>query len=352
MASVCLLMTEQLPPALMANTKVDYYISGASRPGVTFRNLQGCVEDVLQVREYLQQSFRVRDSHIYQLTATAPHDDSGIPVEDPSQWPTYENIINVLQQVSQDAKPEDLVYLHYSGHGIRASTIFGDLKGDDSLDEALVPTSIACDGGRYIRDVEVAYLLEEMVKKELIVTVVLDCRHSGSADRSKNHDVDNSWIRGISAIDRNKLDSDISAFPHGELDIAARRPLATGGKARVADHWLLESRGYAFLAACRAQESALEHDYGGKVQGVLTHSLLSTLKNNSQRLTYHRLWELVASKVREQSNQQNVVLGGEGDRLFYSSDRLELVHASTVIKVDYAEDRTTARLNVGTIHGI
>lgn len=41
-------------------------------------------------------------------------------------------------------------------------------------------TNIACDDGRYIQDVEVAYLLQEMVKKEL---VVLDCYHSSGANR-------------------------------------------------------------------------------------------------------------------------------------------------------------------------
>ncbi|RYP54256.1 hypothetical protein DL768_000830 [Monosporascus sp. mg162] len=239
---------------------VDYYISGESRPGVRIHNLKGCVEDVNQVHEYLRESLGVQDSHIYRLTATIPDDNKKEPKEGPFQWPTYENIVNILQKVTREAKSEDLVYLHYSGHGIRASTIFLDLKDDDSLDEALVPTNIACEGGRYIRDVEIASLLQGMVKKGLAVTVVLDCCHSGSADRGQHDGEGDTRVRGIGTIDKNNLDGDISAFPQNELANATKNS-AQGRwrKASVTDHWLLGSSGYTFLAACRAQESALEH---------------------------------------------------------------------------------------------
>ncbi|KAI1303460.1 hypothetical protein F5Y03DRAFT_359546 [Xylaria venustula] len=296
-------------------------------------------------------SLGVQDSHIVRLTATAPNNTSSEPTETPAQWPTYENIVNALQKLSQTAQPGDTVYLHYSGHGARVATIFEGLKGSDGLDEALVPTNIQCARGRYIRDVEIAYLLQEMVKKELVVTVVLDCCHSGSANR--NGLCSDAGIRGIATVDRNKLDTDVSAFSYDDLSIAMKDTAPNiGRKARVVHHWLLEPRGYAFLAACRAHEVARELEYGGRVQGVLTHSLLSTLKNNSQGLTHHMLWELVAPKVREQSCQQNVVLGGEGDRLFFSGDRLKLFHTSTVIKVHSIEGRTTARLNAGRAHGV
>ncbi|KAI1745789.1 caspase domain-containing protein [Xylaria scruposa] len=331
---------------------VDHYIKGPSREGLTFHNLEGCVEDVNQVYEYLSMSLGVHDSHITRLTATIPDENGSEPTEVPSQWPTYENIVNTLQKVSEKAKPKDLVYLHYSGHGARVTTIFEDLKGDGSLDEALVPTNIHRGEGRYIRDVEIAYLLQEMVKKELVVTVVLDCCHSGGADR--NALLGDAKIRGIARIDTNKLDSDVSVFSHNDLKNAMKSPvLGAERKATVANHWLLESRGYAFLAACRPHEKALEIRYGHKIQGVLTRSLIDTLKENSNDIPYYRLWELVALKVLKQSKQQNVVFGGEGDRLFYSEDRLKLFYAATVVDVvSNGEGKATAQLNAGEAHGI
>ncbi|KAI0419437.1 caspase domain-containing protein [Xylaria grammica] len=333
---------------------VDYYISGKARPGVQIHSLQGCVEDIRQVGGFLRERFQVDESRIIQLTATRPGDDSGVPTEDPSKWPTYENIVHQLQKVTQQAETNDLVYIHYSGHGARALTIFDDLKGEGALDEALVPTDIACDGGRYIRDVEIAYLLEEMVKKGLIVTVVFDCCHSGGADRGDPaHHSGNSQVRGISTIDSNKLASDVSAFSHSELKTAVKdAKSAIGRKAGVADHWLLEGKGYTFLAACRAHEKALEDVCGGKRLGVFTHALLSVLEKHP-RLTYHRVWELVAPKVRENNSRQTVVLGGEGNRIFYGSDDSEPFHtSSTITKVSLEGGVTTVKLNCGKAHGI
>ncbi|KAK0706618.1 caspase domain-containing protein [Lasiosphaeria miniovina] len=283
----------------MANMKVnkwavligiDYYISGTSREGV---------------HEYLRDWLGVQDSHIYRLTATTPgDDDSKAPRGDRSQRPTYENIIKVLQQVSQEARPKDLVYLHYSGHGIRVKTIFGDLKGEDGIDEALVPTDIACVGGRYVRDVEIAYLLREMVKKELVITVVLDCCHSGSADRGQDHGVD-SRIRGISMVDTNKLNSDISALPYHTMYWKPRQGLFQLAGEKPA--WRIT----------------------GCLHRVDTHFLL------------HAGHKRLRSSAR-----------GEGDRLFYSGDRLELLYTSTVVEVGNTKGNTTVRLNAGEAHGI
>jgi len=52
------------------------------------------------------------------------------------------------------------------GCGGQVKTVYEDLKRPNCLDEAIVPCNIH-DGERYLRDVEVAELLEEMVQKEL-----------------------------------------------------------------------------------------------------------------------------------------------------------------------------------------
>jgi hypothetical protein len=326
---------------------VDYYIGGTARPNIHFHNLKGCVEDVNQVEGYLRGSLGVQDPYIYRLTATAPDSDRKEPIEPRSQWPTYENIIDALQGVTQKAKPSDLVYIHYSGHGARVSTIFSGWK-NNNIDEALVPTDIAC-GGRYIRDVEIAYLLQKMTDKKLVVTVVLDCCHSGGANRGHSH----RTVRSIEKMDTNILESDRSMFSKEQLQIGWNRPAYGAERAvKVENHWLLETRGYAFLAACRSTEYACEIQFDDSVQGLLTHYLIDTLKAGSQALTYRTLWDLVAPKVRKHSKDQNVVLGGEGDRLFFSGDQLELVYAATLTEVRETEGKTVVRLSAGEAHGI
>jgi Caspase domain len=81
-----------------------------------------------------------------------------------------------------DASCERSSQIHYSGHGGRAPTMFRSLKGANGLDEALVPTDIGNSEARYLRDLELARLLNGMVDKGLIVTVVLDSCHCGGIE--------------------------------------------------------------------------------------------------------------------------------------------------------------------------
>ncbi|KAF8538860.1 hypothetical protein BDD12DRAFT_840666 [Trichophaea hybrida] len=113
--------------------------------------------------------------------------------------------------VTTEARPGDVVYIHYSGHGAQARTVYPELKGPNSVDEALVPCDIHC-GGRYLRDFELAELLDIMVQKGLVVTIVLDSCHSGSASRGPRGEVP----RGIGKVDYTVLPSDKSDIP-GEL---------------------------------------------------------------------------------------------------------------------------------------
>ncbi|KAF3315814.1 hypothetical protein TWF173_003010 [Orbilia oligospora] len=309
---------------------INYYMPGSAR-NVVFPDLKGCVEDVNQLERLLDDFFSGQDVSIHRLTASTP--DSGKePTEIQSSWPTYDNIVNAFKKVTRDAKPNDLVYIHYSGHGAQVKTIFGNLKSN-GLDEALVPTDICC-GGRYLRDVEVAALLDEMLEKGLIVTLILDCCHSGSANR--NYSTSDGLVRGITTPDQITLEHDLSTISSEESLAMVRGKYSVDTKrgARVENHWLLETRGYAFLAACNKDEAAMEAIFDGKSQGLLTYNLIKTLRSNqSTDLTYHELFVHVGRGVKERNNSQNVVLGGEGDRIFLSSGQRELIYMVRITNV-------------------
>ena len=96
----------------------------------------------------------------------------------------------------------DLVCVHYSGSGARATTIFGELKKDGTAENhSLVPSDIT-HGGKYLRDLELGALLPDIVAKEAALTVVLDCCHSGGAVRWEDDNENVEGIRGIEDIIR------------------------------------------------------------------------------------------------------------------------------------------------------
>jgi hypothetical protein len=137
------------------------------------------------------------------------------------------------------------------GRGGQVKTVYEDLKRPNCLDEAIVPCNIH-DGGRYLRDVEVAELLEEMVQKELIVNVVLDSCHSGSTVRGPGSRGPVS--RGIGKVGHYELPK--SDIPWNLL--ASVRSHYRDPSRPAQQSWLLESKAYELLAACHLNEEVSE----------------------------------------------------------------------------------------------
>jgi hypothetical protein len=336
---------------------VDFYFEHALPDGSYFPSLGGCVRDIRHVEAYLTDPARMNlpRENLLMLTATDTRGD--LPAEPPEQWPTYDNMVAKLKALSEMAKAGDQVYIQYSGHGGRATTLYPDLKGDTGVDEALVPLDIGDPQARYLRDVEMHYLFTEMVRKGLRLTVVFDCCNSGGATRGAG----GARTRGISAIDTTPRPGESLVASYDRLTAAWQA--STGGRMRAtkpASGWLLEPRGYTFIAACRASESAFEYPFNGtENNGALTYWMLDTLRQNGPGLTYTTLHERVLAKVHGQFEQQTPMLQGEGNRPFFGSDSSRAFgegeevappYAVPVLQVDTPSRRV--RVNAGEVHGI
>ncbi|KAL8303410.1 hypothetical protein RB594_008410 [Gaeumannomyces avenae] len=94
-----------------------------------------------------------------------------LPLKGQYEDPTYENIVRVLADVPNYAE-NDLVYIHYSGHGGQASTVFAKLKkNSDDIDHSLLPPDIAL-VGKCLRDVELGALLQDIIIEVGVVLTV------------------------------------------------------------------------------------------------------------------------------------------------------------------------------------
>jgi hypothetical protein len=89
--------------------------------------LSGCHNDVGNIKQYLitQQGFKEKDMLI--LMDDGKHHP-----------PTKKNIEDSFKRITQYSKANDVVFIHYSGHGGRVK----DLNGDeaDGFDETLIPS--------------------------------------------------------------------------------------------------------------------------------------------------------------------------------------------------------------------
>jgi len=325
---------------------VDHYMPNRLPGGSYYPHLGGCVRDISHVEEFLKNKLGLPADRITRLTASLTEGDK--PAEPPAQWPTYKNIIAGFKNLTKQAKAGDQVYIHYSGHGGRATTAYAKLKGKTAQDEALVPTDIGNSEAQYVRDVEIAHLLKAMVDKKLVVTVVFDCCHSGGATRGRG----GARTRGIGTVDTRTLPA--KSLVASEEELAQTWQSLSGGKTRSlkpASGWLMEPQGYVLMAACRAQELAMEYPFDGEESnGALTYWLLDSLKQIGPGLTYKLLHDRIVAKIHSQFETQTPQLQGEGNRLVFGSEQVQPQRGVTVMQYD--SRKKSIMLNAGQAHGV
>ena len=328
---------------------IDGYMPNELPGGCYYPSLGGCVRDINHIESFLISRMGLNPERILKLTASLGRGDT--PVEPRAQWPTYENMVVKFKALTDMAQAGDQVYIHYSGHGGRTPTAYPNLKGADDLDEALVPTDIGNSEARYLRDVELAYLLKAMVDKKLVVTLVLDSCHSGGATRGVGKAVPRTMVSRELGYDATKRPTASTVASQAELE-AAWRGLAGGRRAaNPAGDWLAEPEGYTLLAACRANESAYEDCFSGtEKNGALTYWLLDSLRSLKPGTSFKVLHERILAKIRSWMVAQTPQLQGDGDRAVFGTEHIKPHYAIPVMQVDKAGKRIL--LNAGEAQGI
>lgn len=316
---------------------IDRYLRNLLPDGTYYMNLKGCVRDVNNVERYLLDELKLPPEQVVKLTAS----DNGteLPAEDPALWPTKRNILAAFEKLRGRCSPGDSVYIHYSGHGGRVVTPekYRHLKGGDGYDEVLVPVDISTSEDNYLRDIELAALLDSLVRKGLRVTVVLDSCHSGGATRGPSPRASaGAAVRSIGVV------NDVlppTRFPAAsDEELAAAWLSQTRGAARTLDAgggWLPEPKGYVLLAACRASEFAWEYEFtdAGK-SGALTYWQLDTLRRLGPGASSKAVYDRVLAHVHSRFPTQTPQLQGERARDMFGGTAVDSWDAATVLRVE------------------
>jgi hypothetical protein len=304
-----------------------------------YKDLQGCVRDINLVASYLLETVKIPSERIFKLTSPNPEVAQKNETKDPE--PTYANIVAQFKAITELAQAGEQVYIYYSGHGGRATTIYPELKGADQEDEGIVPSDIGA-GGRYLLDVELAMLLKRMTDKGLIVTLIMDSCHSGGV------------TRGDGAI-RTAPESDKTP-PNQESLVASLEELSKNWKTLTEKvdgdiAWVPPIKNYLLLAACRPNELAYEYAFDGKERhGALTYWLIQTLATSSTALSFSKLYDRVCAQIQSKFPQQLPMLIGDGTRAVFGNEHLPPQYSVTVINVDAKQKQIT--LNAGLAQGL
>ncbi|MBP2673826.1 MAG: putative Caspase, p20 [Deltaproteobacteria bacterium] len=237
--------------------------------------LKGCVNDVRLMQETLGGEYGFTEKGSIRVLT-----DSGA---------TTNAILDGLSWLADGAAPGDSLVFHYSGHGSQAPDRHGD-ETADGLDEILCPYDL--DWDRPLTDDDLAAACAGIPKGALL-TVILDCCHSGTGLREPARPPRRSY-----APPRPRFLPFPEAFP-----LTARRPARRFGVSVTKTNAVL-------LAACRDDQTSADALIGAAYHGAHTFHLWRSLRDAGWLPTYLALVASMGAAIAKDGFDQVPQLEG------------------------------------------
>ena len=165
---------------------------------------------------------------------------------------TRAGILGALTQFVREAGPNDITYVHYSGHGSQVQDLTGDEK--DGLDETLVPYDGRTSGVPDITDDELDAIFSKLHAASALI--VLDSCHSGTATRSME-------IRTRSVPRDTRMDL-------YRQSTTATRAIVRGTQAH-----------HVLMSGAAADQEALDGPIDGEYRGFFSYALSRSLATSA-----------------------------------------------------------------------
>ena len=270
---------------------------GINKYQVPGADLQGCVNDVKNLKGALTTYYGFADKDIATLTDAQA---------------TKKGMERAIKKLITKAKKGDVLLLHYSGHGSNVPDDNGDEA--DHRDEILCPTDL--DWKNPFRDDWLRKALGKL-RREVNLTVIMDCCHSGTITRVMNpFDAPRRQRYLPCPLDLMATESGrkLRGTLRGQLGKAPR------GRKRKKDivHADIQE---LLITGCRDTQTSADAYIGGSYNGALTYYLVESIKEAEGKLTYRELHQRTAAKLKQEDFDQIPQLEGwrtSFDRLFLS----------------------------------
>jgi hypothetical protein len=212
---------------------------GINYSSLSSGQLNGCINDVTNMRQILIRNYGYRSRNIKMLT------------DDTYQKPTYQNIIQELSVLLQKAKQCTEIFLHYSGHG----SYIPDENGDetDRKDECLIPLDYQQKG--FLTDDMIYNMFLSKLSPYCKATIVIDACHSATS-----------------------------------FDLPFKYNKDTNVWENMNQH-NIQNKNIVMISGCRDDQTSSDAYLNGSYNGAMTFALASVLDKNSYKLSWKQLME-------------------------------------------------------------
>ncbi|HEX7458670.1 MAG TPA: caspase family protein, partial [Ginsengibacter sp.] len=258
---------------------IDHY---APPPGYTpstsvgrldFKDLEGCKNDALAIYSIIISKFGFDQKNIDTLFDNAA---------------TRDGILNAMKQLLVNSNNGDIAFIYYAGHG---SEVMNSLSFEaDKKDQSIVPCNTWKEGVRDIRDKELSKIFNDFIDKNIKLTVIFDCCHSGSISRGPN--VRPGKIRFMPMANWDSRDPDKYEIP----------------EKRSGNNFLI------FSAAQSDENAAEQTDDQGIHHGAFTIALMEALNQQSADASALDIFTSARAILKSNGRDQEPVIGGNIER--------------------------------------
>ena len=338
-------ITTKIYEELMENTPIPtkHYAILIGINAYQKKPLKGCVRDVKAIQKYFDGCSNMKPLVMEIFTAGEDADSEPTsPLHKPNLKPTYANVISAFEEVACKADSGAFVYVHFSGHGTRATpdSRFSNLStGDLALVLLDKEDGIAT---RCLWGPRLASLVNAMVNRGLVVTLVLDCCFYASVYRLD--DPETRFLPYSSGID-SEAQVDPETVLETESNDSGSRDIS------MLPNWLINPDGYTILVACGPDEEAREPKFDGKRHGALSYCLLKTLGECGGLVRRHKdIYNHLCSTFRRfRFSFQTPVLYGNSNLGFFgpATTDMNMTATSVLVKKD-----GSLNVPVGQAHGV
>ncbi len=290
--------------------------------------LAGCVNDAKRMKSVLVEHFDFDATNICEL-----HDEAA----------TRAAILGALDHLVEVAREDDIVVLHYSGHGRRRKAKLrknSELRPTDGewfdksegtgYDSTLMPSDTGPRPHPHldITDNTIHNWLERLTGITRNVTLIFDACHSGTVTRSSDND----------ARARTVPEDDRSPEELAQFAPEPNAPSLAAGAKRGKSGWLPLSDRYTVIAGSRDSETSKECDVSGASpfnrHGALSYHLTNALLESVPGTTHRDIFEVAGSKVTAWFKTQHPQAEGSLDREIFGTREIRPMHYIRLVPAD------------------
>jgi len=236
-------------------------------------DLQGCINDVTNVRSVLKTFFGLSNSDIRVLTDSRA---------------TKNNILTRLNAMVKSAGNGDYLIFHFSGHGSQIRDREGDELADH-MDELICPYDMNWDDG-FITDDMFREILQQL-KKGVMMEILLDSCHSGTGTRD---------------IIPRRVSGEVSSWPynfrymHPPVDIECRylgeEELLKPAKSFRSDKAI--TLNHVLWAGCKDSQTSADAMIDGKYNGAFSYYLCKHVRESAGNISRAELYTRVKNSLK------------------------------------------------------